>query len=669
LLEHHVDVVVQNGFTVTEVTQVFSNPHTQDLEALYRFPVPHRASVGEFTYWIDEQAVHAEVFRKQEARDRYAREAAQGRETALVEKESFKYFDMRVSPVRAGATTKVRLVYLQEASIDHSVGRYVYPLEDAGLNDESDSFWTRNDRVQAKFSFKLHLRSAYPVDAIRVPNGNASVQQLDSGEWQVAMDSAAGIGVEVGQGLNDAAIAEREALEHAAQGQNTLTHKAFESNTNRGGVFGLNQDLIVYWRLAENLPAAVDLVSYKTHGATDGTFMLTLTPGIDLAPITEGRDWIFVLDSSGSMAGDYRTLVAGVERSLTALRPDDRYAVITFSDNAKRLTRGLVAATERNVNKTLEKLKRYGTGGSTNLFDGLKSGLQLVDADRTSSLLLVTDGVANVGTTQAQGFLKLLNSVDLRVFTAVMGNSANTPLLSAITNHSQGFSMNVSTIDDIDGLMMQVISKATHEAMHDVSIDISGVSVASLTPHKFARVYRGQQLNILGKYQGNGVGEVTLRTQISGDAKTYRAKVQFPAHDTASPELERLWAYAGIEALKAKQELVGETQDSREQITSLALEAGIVTDYTSLLVLRNDVAENAGVPGTNAARVTRERQARAQRAQQAIQPTQQDAQQPMFNAPRHTTSNGGGSVGLWMLKLLVLLILIRIGLEFRDRRS
>jgi Ca-activated chloride channel family protein len=55
--EHHVDVVIEDGYAITSVEQVFANPHVTDLEAIYSFPVPEKAAVGEFTYWIDGQAV------------------------------------------------------------------------------------------------------------------------------------------------------------------------------------------------------------------------------------------------------------------------------------------------------------------------------------------------------------------------------------------------------------------------------------------------------------------------------------------------------------------------------------------------------------------------------------------------------------------------------------
>ena len=38
--DHRVDVVIEDGYAITRVDQVFHNPHGRDLEALYSFPVP-----------------------------------------------------------------------------------------------------------------------------------------------------------------------------------------------------------------------------------------------------------------------------------------------------------------------------------------------------------------------------------------------------------------------------------------------------------------------------------------------------------------------------------------------------------------------------------------------------------------------------------------------------
>ena len=69
--DHKVRVVVEDGYVVTEIDQVFANAGGNDLEAVYSFPVPSHAAVAEFTYWIDGNPVTGEVLEKEEARQLY----------------------------------------------------------------------------------------------------------------------------------------------------------------------------------------------------------------------------------------------------------------------------------------------------------------------------------------------------------------------------------------------------------------------------------------------------------------------------------------------------------------------------------------------------------------------------------------------------------------------
>ncbi|MHC4083320.1 MAG: VIT domain-containing protein, partial [Planctomycetota bacterium] len=89
ILDHHVDVVINNGFARTEVTQTFFNPNAVDLEAIYSFPVPRSASLSEFSIYVGETEIHGEVLTKEEARRIYGEEKDKGNDAGLAEKNSF----------------------------------------------------------------------------------------------------------------------------------------------------------------------------------------------------------------------------------------------------------------------------------------------------------------------------------------------------------------------------------------------------------------------------------------------------------------------------------------------------------------------------------------------------------------------------------------------------
>lgn len=646
--DHKVRVVVEDGYVITEVDQVFVNAGVNDVEAIYSFPVPSHAAVAEFTYWIDGSPVTGEVLKKQEARDLYEQEKAAGRETALAEKDEYRSFDISVYPVRANSDVHVRLVYIQSASTDTGIGRYVYPLEDGGVDEERNAFWDVRDTVIGTFSFDLELKSSYPVDAIRLPEQpGAALNQIDTGHWTIGLHS---LGTSPAAEEFDAQVAALEAGEAPAPATAT------------SGVANLDKDIVVYWRHAPDLPGTVDLVTHKPDASGRGTFMLTFTPGDDLPMIEDGRDWVFVLDTSGSMQGKFATLADGVQQALGKLNPNDRFRIFTFSNSTRELTSGFVTASASNVTHYTEEVGRLRADGGTNLYAGLRAGLDSLDSDRTSGIALVTDGVANVGVTEKKEFLKMMGKYDVRLFTFIMGNSANRPLLEAMTDVSNGFALETSNSDDIAGQLIQATAKIRHAALHDVKLTIDGLKVADLTPEKISSLYHGEQLQVLGHYWGDHEAKVRLSGKVAGQDVEYKTAFTMPIQSDLNPELERIWAYATIENLQAKMDYFGADGDTEDAITDLAVEFGLVTDYTSMIVVREEVFAAQGIKRQNRDRVATERVAQQARAQQAPQPRRADTQQPMYDKKRPRTGgggSGGGAAGIPMILVLSGLLAMR----------
>ncbi len=642
--DHAVAVVVEDGYAITTIEQTFRNPHPREYEAVYSFPVPDGAAVSEFTYWIDGKPVTGEVMPRETARQTYETEKAAGHEAALAEQDDYKTFDITVWPVRPNQDVRTRLSYIQAAKIDTGIGRYIYPLEDGGVDEVRKAFWTSESEVKGRFSFDLLLRSAYPVDYVRLPDHpDATITRETDGIWRVHIDNG-----------------NTTTEEGTQQPQNIQSRR-------------LDQDIVAYWRHAEGLPGRVDLVTHRADPTGRGTFMMTLTPGDDLKPLSSGADWSFVLDMSGSMQGKFPTLVEGVSKGLGKLRADDRFRIVLFNDGMVALHSGFVPATQDNVESALRTLRTVTPARGTNLFAGLEEGLSGADADRTSILILVTDGVANMGETDQRAFLELIQKRDIRLFTFVMGNSANRPLLWALAKESGGTTFSISNSDDIVGSILSAVSKVTHEAMRDIQISIDGVRTTDLTPSRLGSLYRGQQLIVFGHYWGDGPADVTLATRIAGRNQTFSTRFDFPATAGANPEIERLWAFSRIEELTFEQKAFGGNADRKQAVTDLATEFGLVTPETSMIVVRDSVFAAMNVERRNEQRIAIETQARTQRTAQAPQNRRADASSPMFSGkPQASYKGGGGAMDPLGLLFIVLMGLPLIRLFFgrvpvRDR--
>ena len=600
--DHHVNVVINNGFAMTEVQQTFYNPNNQDIEAMYSFPLPKNASLSEVTIYVGEREINGEVLEKQKAQQVYEDEKSRGNEAGLAEKNEFYTFDFKVHPVPANDETKIRFLYYQPLSIDTGIGRYLYPLEDGGTDDAAISFWTTNAKVENTFSVNLELKSAYPIQDVRIPGFEAAAQinQLAEGHYKVEMQ------------LTD---------------------------------MSLNRDFVFYYRLQEGLPGRIEVIPFRDSQSEAGSFMMVITPGVDLKPLTNGVDYCFVLDVSGSMQSKMGTFKRGVMKAIEKLKPEDRFRLVTFSSNASELTRKWLPATDENRIKAQKMVDSLQSGGSTNLYAGLTLALNDLDDDRAANIILVTDAVTNTGVVNPVEFHKLLQKVDIRVFGFLLGNSANWPLMQTIAETTGGFYDSISNTDDIMGKLMLADSKIKYEALLNAEVKISGVNVSEINDDTFKKVYRGQQLVLFGKYEKGGKARVSLKANLTGEDKTYATDFAFPDIDTDNPELERLWALAMIEKIEALERIgtMPETE-SENAIRDLGLEYQIVTDYTSMVVMSDTAFADRGIERRNQTRIAREQQARARKAQQTAKNYTVDQKKPAFKFKTPKLGGGGGAI-------------------------
>jgi Ca-activated chloride channel family protein len=340
------------------------------------------------------------------------------------------------------------------------------------------------------------------------------------------------------------------------------------------------------------------------------------------------------------------------------MRSQDRFRIIAFNNSVHELTPGWVPATPPNIERELRNVAALTADGGTNIHAGLQKAFSDLDSDRATSIVLVTDGVANQGIVDPKEFYKLVKKYDVRIFGFVMGNSANWPLMEMIGKATGGFSVGVSNDDDIVGQIMLAKSKICYESLHDASIEIHGVEVQDTTDQYIGKVYRGQQLVLFGRYMEAGYATVELTAKLSGEDRIYSTTFQFPEIDTHNPELERLWALNRIEQYK-QQFSMGQLPEKELQDIELdlGLKYQLVTDETTMIVLADEIFDLYGIERKNRMRIDVERAARNQRLQQPVRNYTVDRSNPAFPAKAPRLGGGGALDPLTVAGIFSVLIL------------
>ncbi|EDY82993.1 Vault protein inter-alpha-trypsin [Verrucomicrobiia bacterium DG1235] len=609
LQSHHVRVVINNGFARTEVEQVFSNPNAYELEAIYSAPVPEAGALSELTIWAGERVLQGEVVPKEEADRIYEEEKSQGNEVGKADKNAYQNFEFSVYPVPASGSVRMVYSYYEPLKIDTGVGRYTYPLEEGGTDDEASAFWTLNDVVSVDFSMEVVLKSAYPVAKTRVPGYGGKVEETETGELLYRFESQGAI---------------------------------------------LDEDFVFYYMLEENLPGRLEVLTYRENEDKPGTFMMVMTPGVDLHPLEGGADFVFALDVSGSMQGKLHTLASGVKKAIGQLKPEDRFRVVAFNNTAFDLNRGWVSATEANLRETFARLDQLNSNGGTNVYAGVHLALERLDADRVATLILVTDGVTNQGIVDPKAFYKLMHKQDLRFYGFLLGNSSNWPLMQLMCDASGGSYRAVSNSDDIIGEVMIAKNKIVYESMRHAEISIEGVNTHDVGDFKIGKIHYGDQLVLFGRYEQGGRARVSLKARINGQDEVFSTEIDFPELATAHPELERMWALDQVRKIQVN-EMAGfvDAGEAKVAIRDIGVAYQIVTDETSMIALDDAGFARHGVERRNQERVAREVQAR-QAYPNSSGAQRVDSAQPMYQKRSHSMSGGGGALEPWVLGVVAL---------------
>jgi Ca-activated chloride channel family protein len=154
----------------------------------------------------------------------------------------------------------------------------------------------------------------------------------------------------------------------------------------------------------------------------------------------------FVIDTSGSMGIDNRLelVKAALDLLVSRLQPNDSVAIVRFGSDAAIVLQPTSVAEPQVIEAAIARLS---PGGSTNAQAGLELGYDLAAAARrpgaTDRVVLASDGVANVGLTDADSILARIDrevdqGVELVSIGVGLGNF-NDVLLEQLADRGNGF--------------------------------------------------------------------------------------------------------------------------------------------------------------------------------------------------------------------------------------
>src|SRR6266566_1554179 len=160
MLNHQVNITIEDQVAVTKVEQTFRNHTDRQLEATYIFPVPKGASVRKFAMWVDGKEVAGELVEAQKAKQIYTSIVQRTLDPGLLEYMGNNLLKLSVFPVPPKGDQKITLSYTSVAVSDNGLVEYVYPLKTDG----------KAAQTLEKFAINVDLKSQHPLTNLYSPS-------------------------------------------------------------------------------------------------------------------------------------------------------------------------------------------------------------------------------------------------------------------------------------------------------------------------------------------------------------------------------------------------------------------------------------------------------------------------------------------------------------------
>jgi Ca-activated chloride channel homolog len=544
-----VSAEIVDGVAVTIVHQSFINPLSRTVEGTYVFPLPDDVAVGDFEMTLNGKTLRGEVLEKIQARQTYEAIVRRARDPALLEYLNSRLYQASIFPIPAGERLDVKLQYSQTLAEQNGLGLLRHPLRVSA----------QAGGTIGSLALNVKIRGATPLTSVFCPTHPCMI----------------------------ARPSDREA---------TISYEQSSVQPER--------DFVIYYQ-RQNAALGLSVLTYRSAGEP-GYFLFRVSPRVELPDEQiQPKDIAFVVDTSGSMAGEkILQLKRALKFCIGSLRDSDRFNIYNFSTEVSAFREALVAAAPDVRQAATDYSEKLQALGGTNIFQALTAALKAdpQDATRPYVIVFMTDGQPTVDLTNPEQILARVgqaNSRNVRLHVFGVGSDVNTHLLDKLAEGSRGTRDYCDEREDLEIKLGGFVSRLSSPVLTDLSLSIDGLSVMDVYPKTLPDLFRGGEVLVLGRFETSpttGRHNVRLSGRLRGETRTYEYSADFGNVSSQNDFLPRLWANRKVGYLLDQIRLHGRNQELVSEVIRLAKRFGIVTPYTSALIVEDTPRGLAAAP-------------------------------------------------------------------------
>ncbi len=546
------------------VKQIYTNAGKKPIEAIYVFPGSTHAAVYGMKMTIGKRVLFAQIQKKEDARKTYEAAKQEGKTASLLEQERPNVFQMNVANIMPGDSVVVELRYTELLIPTNRVYEFVYPTV-----------------VGPRYSSPTQeLASAANDKWVSNPYQHEGETPL----YSYGMKAA----IHAGMPIQEAVCSSHE-VDIKFKGTDVAEVNLKGSETQGG-----NRDFILRYRLAG---AKIQTGILVYEGEEENFFVAMLQPPKRVLPENiPGREYIFIVDVSGSMNGFPIDISKTLLKDLIgSLRPNDLFNVMLFAGGNSVMSESSLPATKENIDKAISVIERQRGGGGTELLPALKRALNLKRNENYSrSVVIATDGYVSV---EKEAFDLIRNNLGrANFFTFGIGSSVNRYILEGMAHVGMGEDFVITDGKYAKAEADKFRSYIASPVLTNINVNYGDFGVYNVEPSSVPDVLAERPIIITGKFKGKPEGKITVRG-ISGGGTPYETTLDLATASIASENeaLKYLWARKKIQLLN---DYASVSSPQQEEVTALGLKYNLLTNYTSFVAVDTEVRNQGGKQAT-----------------------------------------------------------------------
>jgi len=589
------DVVTNiNGMIAeTYVTQIYVNEGDTPINASYVFPTSSGVTVHGMKMVIGNEMITAQIKEKEEAKVEYEEAKSEGKSASLMEQKRPNVFTMDVANIMPGDTVSIELHYTELITPRENTYEFVFPTvvgpryappaeSDDGGDDTSGvsgndgkSDETGVSRDGSGNSDDEWIASPYLPGGVTPP-----------GDYNITVNLSTGV-----------PIAEVTSKSHAIRINKSDASTARITLEDPDDYAG-NRDFILKYKLTgEEIQSGLVLSSGQAvdrSSQSENFFMLTIQPPERFEPEDiPPREYIFVLDVSGSMSGYPLDTAKELIRDLvTNLNETDTFNLILFANESAMLSLDSLPATAQNIRTATRMIDEQEGGGGTSLLPALEEAIAIPEKDDTArSIVIITDGYIS---NESEIISCITDNMDSASFFSFgIGSSVNDYLIKQIAGCGLGESFIVTDSEDAAESAANFRTYIEAPLLTDIAINYRGFEVYDVEPSVPSILYASQPIVLFGKWRGKPSGTITVTGRAGEEEYVQEIPVDNVTVDMEGEAIRYLWARTHLDRI-AGYGSIRNDESVKDEITQLGLKYNMVTPYTSFVAVSEIIRNTEG---------------------------------------------------------------------------